>query len=71
MRIVTWNCRRGPLAPKRAAVDVLDADVTVLAEAPRPTVVDRNLLWFGASKSGIAVTARPPFQLSPLPQATV
>jgi len=73
MRLVTWNCRRGPLAAKRAALATLDADVAVLSEAPRPakSAGERDMLWFGDGTLGVAVIARPPYRVRALPQAGV
>ena len=71
MRIVAWNCRRGPLAVKRAALAALDADVVVLSEAPRPKAAEPDLLWFGTGKFGVAVAAREPFRVTPFPQQIV
>ena len=61
MRITTWNCARGPLSVKRAALDQLGADVVVLTEASRPTGIDSNVLWFGDGRYGVAIYARSPF----------
>jgi endonuclease/exonuclease/phosphatase family metal-dependent hydrolase len=71
MRITTWNCRRGPLAAKRAALEALDADIVVLSEAPRPSDAETDVLWFGDTKLGVAVIARPPFRLAPIARADV
>lgn len=69
--MVTWNCRRGPLAAKRAALAGLDADIVVLAEAPRPSAAESDVVWFGEKKYGVAVIARPPFRLTSISQAAV
>lgn len=61
MQILTWNCRRGPLAAKRAAVESLGSDVVVLTEASRPSAQDTDVMWFGQSRYGVAVYARPPY----------
>ena len=73
MRIATWNCARGPLAKKRAALDALDPDIVVLTEAPVPGPDMPDVLWFGERRLGVAIYAKPPFrvtrtrQLRPIP----
>ncbi len=70
MRIVTWNCCRGPLARKLDALDTLNADVAVLQECPRPAVQSDRCLWFGDNpRQGIAVLARGAYRLRRLPMA--
>jgi exodeoxyribonuclease-3 len=71
MRIVTWNCRRGPLATKRAALSSYDADILVLTEASRPAVAESDVAWFGERRFGVAVIARPPFRLAPVQSLSV
>ena len=66
MRIVTWNCRRGPLATKRAALDALEPDVVVLTEASPPTAAEPDVLWFGEGKYGVAFMARAPYRVERL-----
>jgi hypothetical protein len=61
MRIVTWNCARGPLGAKRAALASLNPDVAVLTEASRPTPNDADVLWHGEGKYGVAIYAGAPF----------
>lgn len=64
MRVVTWNCCRGPLASKLAALDTLQADIAVLQECPRPPAQSSQLLWFGDNpRQGLAVIARRAFRL--------
>jgi hypothetical protein len=58
LRIATWNCARGPLVKKRAAIDRLRPDVVVLTEAPRPTDGDGDVLWFGEGRHGVAIYTR-------------
>ena len=59
LRIVTWNCCRGPFDVKSKALVRLGADITVLTETARPKGDDtEQRLWFGGSKgSGIVVLA--------------
>jgi len=67
IRIVTWNCARGPLVAKRAAIDAIAPDVVVLTEAPRPSPDQTDLLWFGDGRFGVLIYTRPPFQARELP----
>jgi hypothetical protein len=67
MRITTWNCARGPLATKRAALDALQSDVVVLTEASQPDADQSDVLWFGDRRFGVAIYARPPFAVQELP----
>ncbi len=59
MRIVTWNCCRGPFEKKLAALESLAPDIAVLTEATRPSEETDQVLWFpsGASSLGIQVRA--------------
>jgi hypothetical protein len=63
MRIATWNCARGPFAKKRAALDALAPDVVVLTEAAQPPADMPDVLWFGEGRFGVAIYAKPPFQV--------
>jgi hypothetical protein len=36
MRIVAWNCCRGPIAKKVSALEALQPDLAVLSEAVEP-----------------------------------
>src|SRR5262245_17830505 len=59
MRIVTWNCCRGPFEKKSEALRRLRPDVVVLTETARPNDGDTlQRLWFGGDKgSGIVALA--------------
>ena len=65
MRIVTWNCCRGPVSGKLPVLAALSPSVTVIPECPEP--VDTNsMLWFGNNpRQGIAVAASGPYRISP------
>src|SRR5690242_2350309 len=63
MRITTWNCRRGPLTAKLAAMEQLQSDVLVLTEVPRFEAKGTDRVWFGNSRNGVAVFAREPYRL--------
>ena len=71
MRIVAWNCCRGPLEKKLAALERLSPDVAVLSEAPRPLEESDQVLWFpsGVSSLGIQVRASGKYQVKRLPCA--
>jgi exonuclease III len=69
MRLLTWNCLRGPFEAKTQAVSRLEADVTVLQECKKPTIESSDCLWFGEEgKLGVAVQVRPPYRIEALPQ---
>src|ERR1700686_2652643 len=68
MRLVTWNCNKGPYAEKVALLDTLTADIAVIQECPRPEVESENCVWFGDNpKQGITILAPPPYRLRLLP----
>lgn len=68
MRVVVWNCCRGPLSRKLAYLDELNADVAIVPECPRPGFGNPALhAWCGAKETqGLAVFARSPYSLEPL-----
>jgi len=59
MRIVTWNCCRGPFDKKLAALEQLQPDLAVIAEALAPPEQTDQVRWFpsNASRLGIQVRA--------------
>jgi exodeoxyribonuclease-3 len=71
LRIAAWNCFRGPLDKKVAALDALTPDVTVLSEATRPPQESKQVLWFPANGTslGIQVRSSGDFQLERLETA--
>ena len=65
MRLVTWNCCRGPAASKIPLLTGISASVSVITECPRPTDHD-SILWFGNNpRQGIVVAASEPYRISP------
>jgi exonuclease III len=69
VRIVTWNCCRGPLATKLAALETLLPDIAVLQECPRPATQSPQFLWFGDNpRHGVGVLAFGGFRLRRLPR---
>jgi hypothetical protein len=68
MILLTWNCCRGPYLKKVALLDVLNADIAVLQECPRPPIESERCLWFGDNpRQGIAIVAKAPYSLRRLP----
>ena len=72
LRIVTWNCHRGPLAPKRARLEALLPTFAAIQECPRPDVAKESFLWHGTNpRQGIGVSVGPGYsvELAPLRDA--
>lgn len=73
MRIVSWNCARGPLDAKLNALHSLHPDVAVICEAPAPGDPSNQVIWFptevGQSRLGIQVRAYGEYALERLPRA--
>jgi len=68
MRIVTWNCCRGDFTAKAALLESMRADVVVFQECAKPATESAATLWFGDNpKIGVAIRARPSYQLKALP----
>ena len=71
VRLVAWNCCAGPLSVKLQALRGLRADIAVVPELPRLPRTP-HACWVGANpRKGLAVLARPPWQLQPIPVAPV
>ena len=65
MRLVTWNCCRGPAPSKLSVLADLSPSVSVIPECPQPVDTD-SMLWFGNNpRQGIAVAASGPYRISP------
>jgi endonuclease/exonuclease/phosphatase family protein len=71
MKLTTWNCRRGPLNEKIAALDDLRSDILVLTEASPPRTATPDILWFGERRYGVAIVARPPYRVQRLRHSAV
>jgi hypothetical protein len=71
MRIVAWNCCRGPFEKKLAALGTLSPDVAVIPEALQPDQESAQVLWFpsNASRLGIQVRTYGTYRLKRLPAA--
>jgi exonuclease III len=72
MRIITWNCARGPHEKKVSLLRALGFDIAVIQECSKPDSVSDQRLWFGTNpRQGIAVLAGGEYRLSVLPQLEV
>jgi exodeoxyribonuclease III len=71
MRLIAWNCCRGPMVKKASALEALAPDVAVLSEALAPERESAQLHWYpsNASRLGIQVRAFGPYTLRRLPRA--
>lgn len=70
MRLVTWNCCRGPYLKNAALLEVLGPDIAVLQECAKPTAETDQCLWFGDnSRQGIAVLANGLYRIRALAAA--
>ncbi len=69
MRLVSWNCCKGPLAKKLAVLEELAADVALVSECPDPRGAEGwSCAWHGErAHQGVAVLARAPYAAEPLP----
>jgi exonuclease III len=68
MRIATWNCCRGSLAKKFPLLNRFSPDIAVIQECSKPQQENDQCLWFGDNpRQGIAIVARDPYRLRPLP----
>jgi exodeoxyribonuclease III len=70
MRIVTWNCCRGPYSVKVPLLESMAFDIAVVQECARPDVESDTCLWFGDNaRQGIAVRASNGYRVRALPRA--
>ena len=68
LKLLTWNCCRGSFETKPPLVDHFNADISVFQEVSKPKVARANVLWFGKNpKIGMAIQARTPYSIKPLP----
>lgn len=68
MRLVTWNCCRGPFSSKVPLAQALEPDVAVLQECARPAEESPSCLWFGESpRQGITVLTSGGYRVDALP----
>lgn len=67
LRLLAWNCCRGPLASKLAAIEELQPDIAVIPECPQLPEEPGATLWFGTSRrAGLGILAKPPWQITQL-----
>jgi exodeoxyribonuclease III len=68
MRLVTWNCCRGPYRKNASLLDPLAPDIAALQECARPATQTDQCLWFGDNPhQGIAIFAKGPYRIRALP----
>ena len=73
MRIVSWNCYRGPCLDRADRLTPLRPDVAVIQECARPDAMSRRgrVAWFGTNpRQGIGVVASKPYRVTPGPVDT-
>ena len=72
MRIVTWNCCRGPFDKKMAALESLRPDIAIIQEAMAPESQTDCLRWFpsNASRLGVQVRAFNGYRLAQVRKAS-
>jgi len=58
MRIVAWNCCRGPFEKKLAALEQLAPDVAIISEALEPAKETPQLRWFPSNASRLGIQVR-------------
>lgn len=64
MRLITWNCCRGPHDKKVPLLAALNADIAVVQECAKPAIESDTCLWFGDNpRQGITVQAALPYRL--------
>lgn len=71
LRLVTWNCFRGPTRQRAAALVSFQPDIIVLQECARATMENsERSRWFGANpKHGVSVLTSAPYAVRGLPDA--
>lgn len=68
MRLVTWNCCRGPYLKNASLLEPLAPDIAVIQECARPTSQTDQCLWFGDNRhQGIAVFTNGPYRIRAFP----
>ena len=68
MRIVSWNCYRGPCLDRAERLAPLAPDIAVIQECAQPATMPPigRVAWFGTNpRQGVGVVARPPYEVSP------
>lgn len=68
MRLVTWNCCRGPYAKKVPLLEPLAPDIAVIQECAKPAAESNQCLWFGDNpRQGVLVQSFGSYTVQPLP----
>lgn len=68
MRLVTWNCCRGPYLKNASLLHPLAPDIAVIQECAKPATQTDQCLWFGDNtRQGIAVLSSGPYRIRALP----
>ncbi|MEW5838091.1 MAG: hypothetical protein AB1717_04585 [Pseudomonadota bacterium] len=68
MRLVTWNCCRGPYTKKVPLLEPFAADIAVIQECAKPSTESDQCLWFGDNpRQGILIQSFGAFTIHPLP----
>ena len=73
MRIVSWNCYRGPCLERAERLAPLRPDIAVIQECarPEPMPLGRRVAWFGTNpRQGVGVVASSPYRVTPGPVDT-
>ncbi|HEX6745849.1 MAG TPA: endonuclease/exonuclease/phosphatase family protein [Longimicrobium sp.] len=67
MRILTWNCCRGPFAAKTDLLRALAPDIAVVQECARPAEESHRLRWVGDNpRQGVAVMGGDGWSVEPI-----
>lgn len=67
MRIVSWNCYRGPCLDRAERLSPLGPDIAVIQECARPDAVRSGgrVAWFGTNpRQGVGVVASRPYKVT-------
>jgi hypothetical protein len=66
MRLVTWNCCRGPAEANLARLQRLSPTIAVVQECARPSEPGAQRLWFGENpRQGVAIVASGDYRIEP------
>ena len=73
MRIVSWNCYRGPCLDRAERLAPLRPNIAVIQECarPDPMPLDGRVAWFGTNpRQGVGVVANSPYKVTRGPTDT-
>ena len=72
MRLITWNCCRGPVTKKLPLLTDMAPSIVILQECSPPATDHESMIWFGdPGKYGLAVCATGDYRICPGPQRDV